>query len=322
MKTVRRRLGFSLRTALVFVAIVAPIGLLILIVNVLSPFSSEISGMPADTAVLTTLEKVPAASENSNSSSSSSSSAASDSSSGVSSSVSSSSTSSSDSSSATSGITSGSTSTQSSAASKIVYLTFDDGPGAYTAKLLDILKKYNVKATFFVTCAGSDDLIKREYDEGHTVALHTCSHNYAQVYASDDAYFADLTKIQDRVKNITGYTSWLLRFPGGSSNMVSAKYSYGIMSRLVQSVTWKGFTYFDWNVSSGDAGGATTADAVCRNVIAGFGRFSNGAVVLQHDIKGYSVDAVERIIQYGQANGFVFQPLIASSYAAHHGVNN
>ncbi len=73
-------------------------------------------------------------------------------------------------------------------ASKVVYLTFDDGPSEYTANLLDVLKKYNAKASFFVTCRGSDAMIKREYDEGHTVALHTCSHDYAQIYASEEAF--------------------------------------------------------------------------------------------------------------------------------------
>ena len=207
-------------------------------------------------------------------------------------------------------------------ASKIVYLTFDDGPSAYTSKLLDVLKKYGVKATFFVTCSGSDEMIKREYNEGHTVALHTCSHNYAQIYASDAAFFADLERIQARVKNLTGYTATLTRFPGGSSNTVSAAYNRGIMSRLVKSVTTRGFTYFDWNVSSGDAGGAISSDAVYRNVVSGMGRYEGGAVVLQHDVKSFSVDAVEQIIQYGQAHGFEFRALTASSNTARHGVNN
>ena len=207
-------------------------------------------------------------------------------------------------------------------ASKIVYLTFDDGPSVYTGKLLDVLKKYGAKATFFVTCAGDDGAIKREYDEGHTVALHTCSHNYARVYASDAAFFADLDEVKARVKRLTGTDATLIRFPGGSSNTVSANYSRGIMSRLSAEVGRRGYTYFDWNVSSGDAGGATTADAVYNNVVSGIGKYPAGAVVLQHDVKGFSVDAVERILQYGKENGFTFERLTASSNTAHHGVNN
>ena len=84
---------------------------------------------------------------------------------------------------------------------KIIYLTFDDGPSAYTPKILDILSKYGIKATFFVTNSGKDDYIKREYKEGHTVALHTASHSYKKVYSSVDAYFSDLNSVSNRVFN-------------------------------------------------------------------------------------------------------------------------
>ena len=204
-----------------------------------------------------------------------------------------------------------------------IYLTFDDGPGAYTARLLDILAKYNVKATFFVTNAGDDSMILREYNEGHAVGLHTASHNYSYIYASIDNFFDDLYAVQDRVERITGYKSYLMRFPGGSSNTVSARYDGGtrIMSALVNEVEGRGFTYFDWNITSGDAGGTTTADGVYRNVVNNL-KDGGNSVVLQHDIKGFSVDAVERIIQFGLANGFTFRKLDENSFTAHHGVNN
>ena len=205
----------------------------------------------------------------------------------------------------------------------VIYLTFDDGPSAYTATLLDVLAKYNVKATFFVTCAGPDDMIVREYNEGHSVALHTCSHNYSQIYASPDVYFNDLAAVQNRVKNLTGYTSMLIRFPGGSSNLVSARYDGGshIMSHLTREVENRGYTYFDWNITSGDAGGITTADGIYQSVINNL-KYGGNSVVLQHDIKSFSVDAVERIVQYGLEHGFVFAKLDASSFNAHHSVNN
>lgn len=208
--------------------------------------------------------------------------------------------------------------------SKIVYLTFDDGPGPYTADLLNVLKKYNVKATFFVTCNDGNkyaSMIKREHEEGHTVALHTCSHNYSQVYKSESAYFDDLNKISDIVKKQTGgYESKLVRFPGGSSNTVSRKYNKGIMTRLSKSLAEKGYVYFDWNVSSGDAGGTTTTDGVYNNVVRNLK--SGASVVLQHDIKKYSVYAVERIIQFGLKYGFTFRALDASSPGMHHRINN
>ena len=196
---------------------------------------------------------------------------------------------------------------------KVIYLTFDDGPGSYTGELLDVLKKYNVKATFFVTCKGDDSLIKREYDEGHTVALHTCSHNYSEIYASYDAYFKDFNKVRDRVKRITGYEANIIRFPGGTSNEVSSNIS---MKTLSQKVLDKGFVYFDWNVSSGDAGGQTTSDGVYYAVINQLK--SGSSVVLQHDIKKYSVKAVERIIQYGMDNGYTFERLYEDSPSCKH----
>ncbi len=94
------------------------------------------------------------------------------------------------------------------------------------------------------------------------------------------------------------------------------------MSRLVKSVVERGFTYFDWNVSSGDAGNINSSDTVFNNVTAGMGKYETGAVVLQHDVKEFSVNAVERILQYGQENGFKFEALTADSPTAHHGVNN
>lgn len=204
-----------------------------------------------------------------------------------------------------------------------IYLTFDDGPSDYTATLLDVLKKYGVKATFFVTGAGEDDLIRREMEEGHAVGLHSMTHDYAYIYSDIANYFADLDGIRGRVERLTGINTHLLRFPGGSSNMISAYYDGGsrIMSHLVDEVSARNYTYFDWNVDSNDAGGATTADEVYKNVIAAL-KPGSVSVILQHDTKAFSVEAVERIIQYGVEHNYMFDKLDVDSFAAHHGVNN
>lgn len=203
----------------------------------------------------------------------------------------------------------------------VVYLTFDDGPGRHTERLLDVLNKHGVKATFFMVDTGYIHLAQRIAQEGHTVACHTETHRYSQVYASDEAYFQDLYAIQSAIEQQTGEKSMLLRFPGGSSNTVSRAYCKGIMSRITKAVEEQGFHYFDWNVDSFDAGGARSADEVFHNVVNGISRHST-SVVLQHDIHGFSVDAVERIIQWGQANGYTFLPLTADSPGCHHGINN
>ena len=204
---------------------------------------------------------------------------------------------------------------------KIVYLTFDDGPGEYTSKLLDILSKYNVKATFFTVGSGHPDLLKAEADAGHSIGIHSATHDYSKIYDSEDACFADLRKQQDTIENATGIRTTLVRFPGGSSNTVSKSYCSGIMTKLTKDLTDMGYQYFDWNVTSGDAGETTSTSVVVQNVISGIQQH-DVSIVLQHDIKGFSVNAVEQIIQWGLAHGYTFLPLTAESPTAHHGVNN
>lgn len=203
---------------------------------------------------------------------------------------------------------------------KTIYLTFDDGPGPDTARLLDILKRYDVSATFFVVDTGYPDLLQRMVNEGHSVGIHTCSHLYSQIYSSEEAYFEDLFAMQEKIQEATGVETWLLRFPGGSSNTISRK-NKGIMKRLTQAVEDCGFSYFDWNVDSGDASDAQTPGAVFENVTAGVGE-NTYSVVLMHDIHSYSVDAVERIIRWGLKNGYRFLPLQTDSPAVHHVVQN
>ena len=204
----------------------------------------------------------------------------------------------------------------------IIYLTFDDGPNEGTTNvILDILKEEGVPATFFVTNKGPDYLIKREYDEGHTVGLHTASHNYATVYKSADSYYNDLKQVQDRVKRITGYESKIIRFPGGSSNTVSKKYLSGIMTFLTKDVVNKGYRYYDWNISSGDAGETTSASGVYNNVIRSLSK-NKANMILMHDIKPYTRDALRNIIKYGKNNGYTFAKITMSTPMITHHVNN
>lgn len=208
----------------------------------------------------------------------------------------------------------------------IIYLTFDDGPSkSITPKLLDILKEEKVKATFFVINHNSslDYLIKREYDEGHTVALHSYTHNYKTVYSSKEAYFNDLKKIGDKVKRITGKESKIIRFPGGSSNTVSRRYQKRIMSYLVKEVQKRGYRYYDWNVSSGDAGDVYTKQAVYQSVISGLSHNKNN-VVLMHDYENNTktLNAIRDIIHYGKANGYKFAVIDETTPQIKHGVNN
>ena len=203
-----------------------------------------------------------------------------------------------------------------------IYFTFDDGPSnGITNVILDILKEEDVKATFFVTCKGPDSLIKRMYDEGHTVALHTATHEYSYIYSSVNNYFDDLNKVSTRVKNIIDEDAKIIRFPGGSSNTISRNYKSGIMSELTWMVLDKGYRYFDWNVDSKDAGGAWTSGEVYNNVINNLSK-SRSNVVLMHDIKTATRDALRNIIKYGKDNGYSFDKLTMDTYMIRHGVNN
>ena len=204
----------------------------------------------------------------------------------------------------------------------IIYLTFDDGPKEGTTNvILDILKEENVKATFFVTNSGPDSLIKREYNEGHTVGLHTATHNYSTVYSSVNNYYNDLLQVQNRVKRITGYESKIIRFPGGSSNTISKKYSKGIMTTLTKDVVNKGYHYFDWNVDSDDAGSARSSKTVYNNVVKNLSK-NRANVILMHDIKPQTRDALKSIIQFGKNNGYSFDKITMSTPMVTHGVNN
>lgn len=207
---------------------------------------------------------------------------------------------------------------------KIVYLTFDDGPSENTDKVLKILKKNNAKATFFVT--GNDqehnDSIKKAYDAGHTIGLHTYTHDYSKVYSSTSAYFEDLQKISDMVKDITGEESKIIRFPGGSSNQVSAKYCQGIMTQLVDMVHEKGYEYFDWNVASTDAASVTEpTSSIIQSATSGV---DNELVILFHDSypKTTTVEALQTIIDYYKEQGYTFKALKHDSFAAHHEPQN
>ena len=164
------------------------------------------------------------------------------------------------------------------------------------------------------------DMIKAAYDKGHTIGMHTYSHDYAKVYASVDAYFQDLDQIGQMVQEEIGYVPCFIRFPGGSSNTVSKKYTAGIMSTLVQEVQNRGYQYYDWNGSSGDGSVRTTEELVAQATSFD----SNNIILLCHDSHGKqtTVEALPQIIEHYQSLGYRFKALDRDSFVAHHGVNN
>ncbi len=204
---------------------------------------------------------------------------------------------------------------------KVIYLTFDDGPTEHTPKLLDILDKYGVKATFFVVYSGNKPVLQRMAEAGHTVAIHSASHDYAYIYSSVEAYLNDLYITQHNIEQAIGVRTTMFRFPGGTANTISVQYCPGIMTELVRELTNRGFRYFDWHVDSKDAVGASSRDEIYYNAVSGIGNRKD-TVILQHDTTARSVEAAEMIIQWGIANGYTFLPLTMESPYCQHGVRN
>ena len=207
----------------------------------------------------------------------------------------------------------------------IAYLTFDDGPSSITNSVLDILKKYNVKATFFVINSGSYNktTLQREVNEGHTIGLHAYDHNYAIAYKDDNSYLDGIDKLRAKVKADTGFDSHYIRFPGGSSNTISKRYSKGIMSRITKTAKQRGYKYYDWNVDDDDAGRARTADDCYNNVVREL-RSNRSNIVLMHDFGTNKkiLEALPRIIEYCQKNGYTMLPIDDNTPEIHHGISN
>lgn len=204
---------------------------------------------------------------------------------------------------------------------KTVYLTFDDGPCAYTPEILDILDKYNVKATFFVVNGKYNYIMKDIVDRGHKIGLHCYKHVYSDIYESDEAYFKDLKKISDVVKKETGVETDIIRFPGGGSNTISKKYSKGIMTRLTESVVENGYAYFDWNCYNGDADGVKDVVEQVKNC-SQFPKGAKNIVVLMHDNKEATMKALPKIIEYYKSCGMTFGVLEKDTEFTNHPVNN
>lgn len=198
---------------------------------------------------------------------------------------------------------------------KLVYLTFDDGPDKYTPQLLDILDKYNIKVTFFVTNQSPPNvhLIEDEFKRGHTVAVHSYSHDYKKIYANKDAFMEDFHEMDELVKQYTGTNVWLMRFPGGTSTTYIKQ-----LEPFTNELDALGVQYCDWNVSSEDAVGDPTTESIKNNVINGI-QNHDVSIVLQHDIKEESVNAVEDIIKWGLENGYTFLPMTPNMEMIHHG---
>jgi len=166
--------------------------------------------------------------------------------------------------------------------SKIAYISFDDGPSNVTPKILDTLKKYDIKATFFIIAGNRKDdeidSLKRMIDEGHTLGIHTYSHDYKDIYSSVEAYMEDFYKVYQFIYETTGVKVNICRFPWGSSN----SYNKNIKNELKAEMERRGFNFFDWNVSAEDSFGNPSEVKIKNNILKDIDKF-NFPIILMHD---------------------------------------
>ena len=212
---------------------------------------------------------------------------------------------------------------------RVIYLTFDDGPSTgVTPKILKTLEKYHVPATFFVIGYNGDPekikLMKRALKDGCTIGIHGSSHDYEKIYASVPAFMENIRSLDKALKKDLDYDAFVIRFPGGSSNTVSAEYSKGIMSKLVKKVQKEGYLYNDWNVDSTDASGNNIpVDQIVSSVKNSCSKKTYN-VILMHDTdaKGTTAKALPKIIKWAKKKGYVFKAMTPDSPTVHHPVNN
>lgn len=202
-------------------------------------------------------------------------------------------------------------------AENTVYLTFDDGPSPVTSQVLDVLKRYKVKGTFFVIgerlkSAAGAETAKRIIREGHSLGMHSDTHNYRKIYASVDAWLDDFAAVDRRIRDITGQKTGIFRFPGGSINI----YNANLYQEIIAEMTRRGYVYFDWNVSLGDISlSPQKAETLISNLVTrktGDSRI----VILMHDSasKTETLKALPKIIEHYRNRGFSFDSLQSNTY--------
>lgn len=188
-----------------------------------------------------------------------------------------------------------------------IFLAFDDGPSGNTTRILDILAAQDVKATFFVVGQSSEagcDLLREIAAQGHTLAMHSYTHDYNKIYASVESFLEDMYQNFIQIREATGVTPTFFRFPGGSINA----YNAGMYQELISEMIRRGFVPCDWNMSARDASKEfLTAAQVVSNVLQNADEVECGYVLL-HDsgARGTTVDALDTIIEELRSRGFAF----------------
>ncbi|MBQ4087647.1 MAG: polysaccharide deacetylase [Clostridia bacterium] len=194
---------------------------------------------------------------------------------------------------------------------KVMYLTFDDGPSKkVTPQVLDILKKYNVKATFFIVAKNAEqypDLLKRIAQEGHAIASHSYSHEFDTLYADTESFRSEIFAAKESLINIVGEEHFtdIFRFPGGAFS--------GQREEFKEVLIQENVPYVNWNCLTGDAEtrNPVPADLIAKAKKTAGTANSDSLILLMHDAgaKQASADALPGIIEAFQKDGYRFDTL-------------
>lgn len=190
--------------------------------------------------------------------------------------------------------------------SKIIYLTFDDGPSSNTNNILDTLKKYNVKATFFLIgnkIKGQEEIVKRIQTEGHSIGLHTYTHNFKEIYSSNQVFIDEMLKCQEEVCRVTGVKTNIIRFPGGSVKRLNKQFKKELDN--------KGFKIYDWNIDSGDGIKPKTPVNKLFKQATESNIKSKPIILLMHcdSIQKNTCRALPEVIKFYKDNGYEFKTI-------------
>lgn len=190
---------------------------------------------------------------------------------------------------------------------KFVYLTFDDGPNdPVTTKVLNVLKEKDVKATFFLIgrlIESDKDLVKRIANEGHSIGLHSYTHDRAKLYKNTDSFIHEMLSTQNVIYETIGVKSNIIRFPFGANNN-----SFNITKEIVDKLHNYEFKIYDWNIDSGDGLNPHSEPYHIANNCKGA---KNGSIILLHcsSVNKNTANALPMIIDNLKSEGFSFKTI-------------
>jgi len=189
---------------------------------------------------------------------------------------------------------------------KVIYLTFDDGPSNITNNILDTLKENNVKATFFIIgnqIDGLEDVIKRIHDEGHSIGLHTYTHNFKRIYGNKNTFIKEMFQSREKIYEVIGISPNIIRFPGGSQRHLTNAYLDKLHSL--------NFKIYDWNMETADGlNSKVSPDRLFREATKGSDKLSIIILLLHCDyMHKNTCKALPKIIKYYKNEGYEFKPI-------------